>query len=108
MIIAVNRAKTQMFCPCFRRNFFLKSLTLTPGRSLRVHPVRLLLDVVPQLLVEQQQIPGTRGPHAGLQVGECQARKFRPKFFSDGSGLPVFYNIFDTPKRREICQTAPR
>jgi len=33
-----------------------------------VHPVCLLHDVVPQLLVEQRQVPRPSGRHAGIQV----------------------------------------
>ena len=38
------------------------------GRPLRVHPVRLLLDLLPVLLVERRPLPRPRRPHAGLQV----------------------------------------
>ena len=38
------------------------------GRAVRVHPVRLLLDLVPVVLVEHGPVPGPRRADAGLQV----------------------------------------
>ena len=38
-------------------------------RPLRVHPLRVLLDVVPLLLVEPGQVPRPGGPDAGLPLG---------------------------------------
>src|SRR5262249_45228622 len=43
-------------------------------RPLRMHPVRLLLDVMPELLVEQRALPWTRGPVAGSALGQGFAR----------------------------------
>ena len=38
------------------------------GRTLRVHPVRLLQHLVPLLLVEWRQVPGARRADAGLPL----------------------------------------
>ena len=38
------------------------------GRYVRVHPVRVLLHVVPFVLVEPGPVPRTRGADAGVQV----------------------------------------
>src|SRR6185369_17058445 len=35
------------------------------GRAVRMHPVRLLLDLVPKLLVEQRALPGSGRTAAG-------------------------------------------
>lgn len=42
------------------------------GRAVRVHPVRLLLHVLPLLLVEQRQVPGPGCAAGGVQV--CDRR----------------------------------
>mmetsp|Transcript_27135 Transcript_27135/g.75847 ORF Transcript_27135/g.75847 Transcript_27135/m.75847 type:complete len:217 (-) Transcript_27135:97-747(-) len=44
------------------------------GRPVRVHPVRLLLHVVPVVLVEQRQVPGPGGAAAGLPLDHRQPR----------------------------------
>lgn len=41
------------------------------GRAVRVHPVRVLLHLVPLLLVEPRQVPGPRGAAGLLQVRVC-------------------------------------
>ena len=45
------------------------------GRPLRVHPVRLLLDLLPELLVEQRQVPGPGHPAPGLSLARRQPRR---------------------------------
>ena len=47
---------------------FHESIFIILGRPLRVHPVRLLLNFVPVLLVEHGPVPGPRRADAGLQV----------------------------------------
>ena len=44
-------------------------------RSLRVHPLRLLLDELPELLVEQRSLPRPRDPAAGLPLACRQPRR---------------------------------
>ena len=44
-------------------------------RALRMHPVRLLLDELPELLVEQRSLPGPRDPAAGLPLARRQPRR---------------------------------
>ena len=44
-------------------------------RPVRVHPVRLLLDLVPELLVEQRQVPGPGDPAPGLSLAGRQPRR---------------------------------
>ena len=44
-------------------------------RALRVHPVRLLLDQLPELLVEQRQVPRPRDPAPGLSLARRQPRR---------------------------------
>ena len=43
-------------------------------RALRVHPLRLLLDLVPELLVEQRALPRSGGAAAGQPLGQRLAR----------------------------------
>ena len=43
-------------------------------RTLRVHPLRLLLDLVPELLVEQRPLPRSRRAAAGKPLGQRFAR----------------------------------
>src|SRR3546814_9022623 len=45
------------------------------GRTLRVHPVRLLFDELPELLVEQRQVPWPRDPAPGLSLARRQPRR---------------------------------
>ena len=45
------------------------------GRPLRVHPLRLLLDLVPQLLVERREVPGPGDPAARLPLADRQPRR---------------------------------
>jgi succinate dehydrogenase/fumarate reductase iron-sulfur protein len=45
------------------------------GWVVRVHPVRLLLDVVPELLVEFGALPGAGRALAGLPLGGRQPRR---------------------------------
>ena len=47
-------------------------------RALRVHPLRLLLDLVPELLVEQRALPRSRGAAAGEPLGQRFARRRQP------------------------------
>ena len=44
-------------------------------RALRVHPVRVLLDVVSELLVERGSLSGPRRAAAGLSLGDRQPRR---------------------------------
>ena len=44
-------------------------------RALRVHPVRLLLDLVPELLVEQRPLSRPGGAAAGLSLDQRQPRR---------------------------------
>ena len=44
-------------------------------RALRVHPLRLLLDQLPQLLVERRQVPRPRHPAPGLSLAGRQPRR---------------------------------
>ena len=44
-------------------------------RALRVHPLRLLLDELPELLVEQRPLPRPRDPAAGLPLARRQPRR---------------------------------
>ena len=44
-------------------------------RPLRMHPVRLLLDQLPQLLVEQRQVPRAGDPAPGLSLAGRQPRR---------------------------------
>src|SRR5690606_12646134 len=48
------------------------------GRPVRVHPVRLLLDQLPELLVERRALPGPGDPAAGLPLEHRLARRGRP------------------------------
>ncbi len=43
--------------------------------ALGLHPVRLLLDQLPQLLVEQRSLPGARGAAGGLPLDRRQPRR---------------------------------
>jgi hypothetical protein len=45
------------------------------GRPVRMHPVRLLLDLVPQLLVEFGQVPRPGDPAPGLSLAGRQPRR---------------------------------
>src|SRR3546814_19561336 len=51
------------------------------GRTLRVHPVRLLFHILPQLLVELRPLPRPGAPAAGLslagrqQIGRASCRE---------------------------------
>ena len=47
-------------------------------RPLRVHPVRLLLDLVPELLVERRPLPRPRRAAAGLSLAHRQRATRRP------------------------------
>ncbi|KAF5328277.1 hypothetical protein D9611_014762 [Ephemerocybe angulata] len=47
-------------------------------RALRVHPLRVLLDVVPVVLVEPGRVPRPRRPHAGVPLDRRLARHPRP------------------------------
>ena len=44
-------------------------------RPLRVHPLRLLLDLLPQLLVERRAVPGPGDPAAGVPLARRQPRR---------------------------------
>ena len=44
------------------------------GRTLRVHPVRMLLHLVPKLLVEPGQVPRASRPHGRLPLDGRQPR----------------------------------
>ena len=46
-------------------------------RPLRVHPLRLLLDVVPFLLVERRALPRAGGAAAGVSLADRFARRGR-------------------------------
>jgi len=46
------------------------------GRSVRVHPVRLLLHQLPLILVEQRQVLGACGAVAGVQVRAARSVVF--------------------------------
>jgi hypothetical protein len=43
------------------------------GRDVRVHPLRLLLDLLPLVLVEHREVSRAGGAHAGLPLGETTA-----------------------------------
>jgi succinate dehydrogenase / fumarate reductase iron-sulfur subunit len=45
------------------------------GRPLRVHPLRLLLDLLPELLVECRPVPGPGDPAPGLSLARRQPRR---------------------------------
>jgi hypothetical protein len=47
----------------------VQGVSLEARRHVRVHPVRLLLNELPLLLVEPGQVPGPGGAACGLQVG---------------------------------------
>ena len=47
---------------------------LEARRALRVHPVRLLHDLVPELLVERRPLPRPRRPAAGLSLADRFSR----------------------------------
>ncbi len=44
-------------------------------RPLRVHSLRLLLDLLPELLVERRQVPRARGPAPGLPLADRLPRR---------------------------------
>ena len=44
-------------------------------RALRVHSLRLLLDLLPELLVERRPLPGSGGPASGLSLARRLARR---------------------------------
>src|SRR3546814_6966904 len=44
-------------------------------RPVRMHPVRLLLDELPPLLVEQRQVPGPRDPAPGLSLADRKSTR---------------------------------
>ena len=64
----VSDSMNLSFTVYLRMVFFHESVFMILGRPLRVHPVRLLLNFVPVLLVEHGPVPGPRRADAGLQV----------------------------------------
>src|SRR5580692_10476488 len=54
---------------------WLQTRTPPPPDRERLHPVRLLLDRLPELLVEQRPLPGTSGAPGGLPLDHRLARR---------------------------------
>jgi succinate dehydrogenase / fumarate reductase iron-sulfur subunit len=62
-------------------NFYAQYASIEPRgprkarRPLRVHPLRLLLNLLPELLVEQRPLPGTGGAPASESLGDGFPRR---------------------------------
>mmetsp|Transcript_3237 Transcript_3237/g.9511 ORF Transcript_3237/g.9511 Transcript_3237/m.9511 type:complete len:359 (-) Transcript_3237:25-1101(-) len=74
------------------------------GRHVRVHPLRVLLDVVPELLVERGLVPGPRGAHAGLPLDRGFAGRL-PRGAPRGAGRRV--QALPLPHHHELLQDVP-
>ena len=74
-------------------------------RPLRVHPVRLLLHVVPVLLVERRPLPRPGGPAAGLSLAHRLARRRHGRAARQSRG-PV--PALPLPHHHELRQDLPQ
>lgn len=63
-------------CPLVRSPFTKSDQSLTPSKKYTrsVHPLRVLLDFVPFVLVEPGPVPRSGCPHAGVPLGRRLAR----------------------------------
>ena len=74
-------------------------------RALRVHPVRLLLDLVPELLVEPGALSRPRGAAAGAALARSTRATRRPASGSTIAGRPV--PALPLPHHHELHQGVP-
>src|SRR5690606_27711922 len=72
---------------------------------LRVHPVRVLLDLVPLLLVERRKVPGPRHPAAGLSLADRQPPRGYGRAARQPRG-PV--QALPLPHHHELLQDLPQ
>ena len=81
------------------RHFELHFIHSFAGRTVRVHPVRVLQHGVPVVLVERRQVPRPGRAHAGLPLDHRQSRPVR-----DGAARPDARRLlgFQVPHDHEL------